>query len=178
MSSGPILVGKFKTAVIDTALEIGNINWPRTFGHGEGYCIPIAVFAAAFLTARGFEARPAEAAARFDDPADAGYALVGDRDAPPEAFCGHLVVWVPARKAVIDFSLQTQESRILRNLGAPPVLTGTVDHTTDKYWFDGPLGRGRATYELLPKRRGWKARDWPFEFIRSEARRAATRSDR
>jgi hypothetical protein len=175
---------RLRSEVMRASAYVGAINWWSTFetDSGEGACIPIAVFTAAFLKAGGIAARPVEAGARFDDPLSVRYAEVGTldgssaleaEDKPGHPFIGHMVVHVPTHMVVLDLSLPTQSNVItLRNLGKVDVLVGHVNHRRGDVGFKTDYGRGTAAYRIYPKRDGWKHRAWPWRAMIGAGERA------
>ncbi len=146
------------------------IDWNATFENPEmeGACVPTAVFVSAFLTARGFPSRPLEATLHADDPRDAGFM----ETTPGDDWSGHLVAWTPSRRRFVDASLPTQTSRILSNIGAPPIVTGEWDHHGGKQWWASKVGHGVIRYEFFPDQDGWSHRSWPFEWLTDQGREA------
>jgi hypothetical protein len=175
---------RLEREVTKAAAYVAEINWHTSFGvePGEGACIPIAVFTAAFLREAGIGARPVEAGARFTDPFSARYAEVGNEEESPLGardekglpFIGHMVVQVPTFQAVFDLSLPTQRDFItMRNLGGPvDVLVGEVDHRKGQVGFKSSYGRGTVHYRIYPRRDGWKHRAWPWASLIDAGARA------
>lgn len=164
---------RFTAALESLVVHVSDIDWWETFGtpRTEGACIPVAVFTAEFLTVRGFPSRPMEAELMADDPRDAGYMEVVS---PNDEWTGHLVSWTPSRLTFVDASLQTQDSRILRNIEAPTILEGKWNHREGSNQWANKVGKGAIGYRFHPDREDWKKRSWPWEWIREVAHEAAT----
>lgn len=177
LSERPRLDGAIREAQVHNL----RIDWQTSMGteDGKGSCIPIAVYTAAFLQARGIAARPMEAAARFVDPVLNRSAEIVDADdkagwdalnEPGLPFIGHLVTGIPTFQAVADFSLPSQTFETLRD-ELPDVLLAFIK--PHQVGFRAPLGRGHALYRIFPRRDGWRHRNWPYEAIRKRAREDA-----
>ena len=164
------------------------VDWPKTFGHDHGGCIPIAFFVAEFYKAAGYDARSVEAGVRVTDPLNVRWAEIETfdgspsleaRDEPGLPFLGHLVTHLPTLRLIVDMSLPTQRSTVMRNLPVPDCLIGEYDHTRGETGFQtrvGTGGRGTAAYRIYRRRNGWRQRRWPWGAIRILAQEAQAQS--
>lgn len=175
---------KLREAITQAAGAVWSINWNTTFGIPHGACIPISVFTVAYLDQAGIASRVVEAGAQFTDPLSKRYSLTETiepifeaRDEPGLDFLGHAVIQVPTHRAVLDLSLPTQQSKVIKSLGMVEILVGEVDHTKGQVGFKTPFGRGEAVYRIYPRRDGWTKRAWPFGEIREAAKRAYRHED-
>lgn len=174
-----MIADRTKSALIACAESVQAVDWVRSFEIENGACLPIAVFASSFLVASGISSRVVECGARFTDPLSARYAemkciepALAARNEKGLDFLGHCAVWMPTLRLVVDMSLPTQGTITIRNLGAPAILLGSMDHTKGQDGFRAKVGRGEAVYRIYPKRDGWSRRHWPFEMIKEMAAEA------
>jgi len=175
---------RLRRLVEEAATAVSIVDWRKTFEIPYGACIPIAYFTKCYLNEDGIDARVAEAGARFVDPLSKKYAEMDTNEPSLEArdrrglpFLGHVVTYVPTHRTVIDLSLPTQNSTVIRNLGMVDVLVGEVDHTKGQVGFRSPFGRGEAIYRIYPKRDGWTQRIWPYRDIEELAHNAHKKKD-
>lgn len=165
----------FRTEAANVARLVDSIDWQAMFGNPHGFCIPISVFVAEYLSSRGWPSRPIETELMVIDQWSTAGRRMQIESNDDGSFTGHMVAYAPTRSLLIDCALRTQESEVLKavtNNDPPHLILATFDHR-QHVASQGTIGggdRGKFVYQPQLDRRGWRHRKWPFAEIRESAR--------
>lgn len=143
---------------------VENGHWEAVVAEGHGACVPIAWSVARLFTLNGITAHAYQASMRVHDPLNQRWAQIQPMDDERGLFPGHMVTYLPGFSLMVDGSLKSQGSTVLRNLDPPTLLAVGWSHRKP-----GPIsvriGRGTVEYAIDRKGKVWRKFRWPWDEI-------------